>query len=168
MAVDFRLKYLPVDYDIYKCTVNSNIWAKQGDTGKGLKVTLWDSGQMYVPEATEIIRLNVLKPDGKRLWLNCDIYEGELYFALKNQMFTAVGTVECEFELISQGVSKKSETFEIEVEKSMSYGAVESMEIDVDTIKKGTLVTPPTDIAKGDIWADTTDSSAHPILRIKL
>lgn len=168
MAIDFRLKYFDVDYDIHKGTVGCNIWAKQGDTGKGIRVQLWEKGSPYTPTSSDIIRLNCLKPDGKRLWLNCDEFEGNLYFKFTNQMFTTIGDVECEFETTSQGVSKKSETFNIEVQKSMSYGAVETYEINIDTIKIGTLASPPENITKGEVWADTTTSSTHPIIRIKL
>lgn len=31
---------------------------------------------------------------------------------------------------------------------------------------KGTLSSPPAGLLKGDVWADTTDSAAHPILRV--
>ena len=50
----------------------------------------------------------------------------------------------------------------------MSYGAVETYEINIDTIKIGTLASPPENMVKGEVWADTTTSSTHPIIRIKL
>lgn len=168
MAIDLRLTYLDVDFDIHKGTVECNLWAKQGDTGKGLKVRLWEKGTPYEPTSSDIIRLNCLKPDGKRLWLDCEEFQGELYFKITNQMVTTVGCVECEFEITSQGVSKKSETFTIDVKKSMSYGSVETYEIDINTIKIGTLSLPPENLSKGEVWADTTTSSQHPLLRIKL
>lgn len=34
-------------------------------------------------------------------------------------------------------------------------------------IPKGTLSSLPTGLLKGDVWADTTDSAAHPVLRVK-
>jgi hypothetical protein len=36
------------------------------------------------------------------------------------------------------------------------------------TIPSGTLAIPPTGLLSGDMWADTTDSATHPIVRIKL
>lgn len=32
----------------------------------------------------------------------------------------------------------------------------------------GTLTNPPEGLLKGDMWADTTDSQIHPIVRIKI
>lgn len=166
--VDYRLNYFDVDYDLIKGSVKGELWAKQGDTGKGLCVTMWKRGKIYTPEPYERIRLNVLKPDGKRLWFGCEVEDSKLYFTLTNQTFTAEGDVLCEFEFISQGLSKKSDTFEIKVDKSMSYGAVESMEIDVDTIRIGTKISPPENLAKGEVWADVGDDTDNPVLRIKL
>lgn len=34
-------------------------------------------------------------------------------------------------------------------------------------IPTGTLSSPPAGLLKGDVWADTTDSAAHPVLRVK-
>lgn len=42
-----------------------------------------------------------------------------------------------------------------------------SIEVGGD-IPKGTLSSPPAGLLKGDVWADTTDSAAHPVLRVKV
>lgn len=47
-----------------------------------------------------------------------------------------------------------------------------SVEIDVleltGDIRTGTLANPPIGLLSGDMWADTTDSATHPIVRVKL
>nr|WP_208002129.1 hypothetical protein [Macrococcus goetzii] len=36
------------------------------------------------------------------------------------------------------------------------------------TLPKGTLASPPSGLVSGDMWADTTDSATHPILRVMM
>src|SRR5690606_7368650 len=36
------------------------------------------------------------------------------------------------------------------------------------TMPTGTLTNPPTGLRAGDVWADTTDSTAHPVLRVMM
>src|SRR5690606_26730880 len=35
-------------------------------------------------------------------------------------------------------------------------------------VPTGTLATPPAGVLSGDMWADTTDSSTHPVVRVML
>lgn len=35
-------------------------------------------------------------------------------------------------------------------------------------LQTGTLASPPSNVAKGDMWLDTTDSTTHPIMRVML
>ena len=52
---------------------------------------------------------------------------------------------------------------------SLSTGSVNSDALYVSgNIPSGTLSSPPTGLQTGDMWADTTDSVAHPLVRIKL
>ena len=125
MALDFKENFHRINYDIYTGVVESDYWGKQGDTGKGFEVTLWDDGQIFIP-TTELLRINCKKPDGKRVWIDGELVGDKYRITLTNQVFVATGTVLAEFELISQGKSRKSETFVIEARESMKFGAVES------------------------------------------
>lgn len=126
MALDFKENFYRVNYDIYTGLVESDYWGKQGDTGKGFEVTLWDDGQVLIP-TNEILRLNCKKPDGKMVWIEGILVDGKYRITLTNQVFITTGKVQAEFELISQGKTRSSETFIVEARESMKYGAVESM-----------------------------------------
>lgn len=169
MAIDFKSLYFLVDYDIRKGDISEeNMWIAQGDTSRGISVSLYDRDKMIEPHPSTVLRLSMLKPDGKRVWLNSELIEGAYWFHFTSQVSSTVGTAFCEIELIYGGKTKRSRTFDIIIKASPSYGAVESYEIDIDTIKKGTLVDIPENLTKGEVWADVTENPAHPTLRIKL
>lgn len=121
MALDLRDSFQKVNYDIYTGEVYSDFWGKQGDTGRGFDVTIWDEGQLIVP-STEILRLNLRKPDGKIVWVESYIVGNAFRIELTNQVFAEVGEVKSEFEIVSQGKVRKSETFIIESRESMING----------------------------------------------
>lgn len=121
MALDLRDSFQKVNYDIYTGEVYSDFWGKQGDTGRGFDVTIWDEGQLIVP-STEILRLNLRKPDGKIVWVESYIVGNAFRIELTNQVFVEVGEVKSEFEIVSQGKVRKSETFIIESRESMASG----------------------------------------------
>lgn len=121
MALDLRDSFQKVNYDIYTGEVYSDFWGKQGDTGRGFDVTIWDEGQLIVP-STEILRLNLRKPDGKIVWVESYIVGNAFRIELTNQVFAEVGEVKSEFEIVSHGKVRKSETFIIESRESMING----------------------------------------------
>lgn len=52
---------------------------------------------------------------------------------------------------------------------NVKFASIESPIISTTgTLPTGTLSSPPSNLTKGDIWADTTDSSTHPILRVMM
>ena len=57
---------------------------------------------------------------------------------------------------------------------NVSFNSVTTQTVNTDVlntsgeIPTGTLITPPTGLVSGDVWADTTDSSEFPMLRVKL
>lgn len=121
MALDLRESFQKVNYDIYTGEVFSDFWGKQGDTGRGFDVVIWDKGQLIIP-SEEVLKINLRKPDGKIVWIEAYIVGNVFRIELTNQVFAKIGSVKAEFELISQGKTRKSETFIIESRASMLSG----------------------------------------------
>lgn len=125
MAYDSRLSYTNIDYDINDRAVQGGFWVKQGDTGRGIKLTLWDDGKIYDKSNSSIVNLNCKKPDGKMVWVKGDFYENSFYFKISSQMSKAHGDMISEFEVITNSSIQKSETFIIEVKRAILNNASE-------------------------------------------
>lgn len=128
MALKLKNSYERIDYNIRTGQVEGEFWGKDGETGRGFNVYLWENGKLVYPRA-EILRLNCMKPDGKRVWIEGKIEDDKFVIPLTSQVFTEEGNVKAEFELISLGKIVKSETFIIESKKSMKFGSVESSDV---------------------------------------
>ena len=125
MAIDLTKEYVPITLDITSCEISDDFWAKQGDTGRGFIVTLVASNQYVIPSG-ELVQLHLLKPDNKQVWINGEVKEGKFYIHLTNQSLLATGKMRGEFLISSQGKTKRSETFIIDVQPSLADGAYES------------------------------------------
>lgn len=96
MALDFKENFHRINYDIYTGVVESDYWGKQGDTGRGFEITLWDDGQVFIP-TNELLRLNCRKPDGKVVWISGELVGDKFRLTLTNQVFMSTGDVLAEF-----------------------------------------------------------------------
>ena len=57
----------------------------------------------------------------------------------------------------------------LNTDDSVKFASVETDVLELTgTIQTGTLSSPPTGLLQGDMWADTTDSTTHPVVRVKL
>ena len=80
------------------------------------------------------------------------------------------------FGIVEESGSGGGEAYDqrLNTTDNVSFNTVSSNAVNADTMAiggempTGTLTSPPTGLLSGDVWADTTDSSTHPVLRVKL
>lgn len=52
---------------------------------------------------------------------------------------------------------------------NVTFASIKTDALEVSgELQTGTLASPPSNVAKGDMWLDTTDSTTHPIMRVML
>lgn len=123
--IDFKNTYYPVNYDVATGEVNHSFWGKQGDTGRGIEITLFENGLMINP-TNEVIFFNGKKPDGKHVWYNSETINNKIYIDFGSQLFATEGIVQAELDVVAGGKTRKSETFRIEVRKAEGNSPIDS------------------------------------------
>lgn len=64
--------------------------AKQGDTGRGIRVTATVDGQVC-QFSSEEINIFIRKPDGKLIYNGCEVQSGDVVAMLTNQALAVPG-----------------------------------------------------------------------------
>lgn len=126
MAIDLTNTYYAVNYDVATGEVNHSFWGKQGDTGNGIEITLFENGLRVIP-SNEVVFFNATKPDGKRVWYASETVDGKIYIAFSSQLYAVSGLVQAELDVVSGGKTRKSETFRIDVRKAESNNMLDSV-----------------------------------------
>ena len=126
--IDFNNTYyceVHFDFVTGEITTNDVLWGKQGDTGRGIVITLFENGLMKNP-TNEVVFFNATKPDGKRVWYNSETVDGKINIDFGSQLFATEGIVLAELDLVVGGKTRKSETFKIEVRKAEGNSPIDS------------------------------------------
>ncbi len=74
--------------------------AKQGDTGRGIRVTVTTDGQICQC-ASEEVNIFIRKPDGKLIYNGCDIQGGDVVVMFTSQALAVHGQLQVELEILS-------------------------------------------------------------------
>ncbi|MCD2493752.1 phage baseplate upper protein [Lacrimispora sp. NSJ-141] len=72
--------------------------AHQGDTGRGVLISLFYNGQIMEP-TTETVRIFIKKPDKTKVYNDCQIENGKIKAIFTNQALAAAGRAEVEIEM---------------------------------------------------------------------
>lgn len=91
--------YYQAQADLYTEHVVPVFNAQQGDTGRGVDITLTDCGAVVVPDASESLRLYCKRPDDHVSYLPATLSGSAVRVDLTNQLLSVPGLVECELQV---------------------------------------------------------------------
>ena len=91
--------YYQAQADLYTEHVVPVFNAQQGDTGRGVDITLTDCGAVVVPDASESLRLYCKRPDDHVSYLPATLSGSAVRVELTNQLLSVPGLVECELQV---------------------------------------------------------------------
>lgn len=102
---------------------------KQGDTGRGIILTLTSNGQVMVPAAGEVCRLYAKKPDDTVSYIMGTVSASQILFDLTAEMQAVPGVVEVEVQVGSAGELVSTPVFNMVVyPTNIDDAAVESQD----------------------------------------
>ena len=118
--------YFSVSVDIYRPAPQPIVNAQQGDSGRGLSITLWADGNLLNP-TTEVITLYAQKPDGTVSYLPCTVSDGNILCVFTNQMLAIPGDVRIQLQITLTDTAITSTVCIVNVlESIIDQGAIES------------------------------------------
>lgn len=88
----------PVTVDLVQPSIVRRLYAKQGDDGRGLLVTLTENGAVYDPTGSAA-RMFIQKADGTQVYADCTITAGKILAMLPESALTAAGAADIELEM---------------------------------------------------------------------
>ena len=88
-----------ISLELQDTQANVNLDVKRGDTKRILHISLTDGGKPYQisDECTAVF--TALKPDGKKVFNDCQISGNEILYTLTPQTVVAEGVCQCEIKL---------------------------------------------------------------------
>lgn len=149
------------NYRIILGKKENGVWSTFLDTGTNFTVTENPIGATDVVYEKNGIKLtaridyNVI-PENDRI-LDHSAVTNEPYFIIRPEKVGSVAT---------GGGTAYNQS--LNTTDSVQFASIKTDALDVSgTMPSGTISSPPT-VAKGDMWLDTTDSAAHPVVRVML
>lgn len=91
----------PINIDLINVSPLPIINLKQGDTGRGILVTITANGNVC-EFTTETVNIYIKKPDGTLIYNACTIQDGKIKAMFTNQALAAPGKIPVELEVISE------------------------------------------------------------------
>lgn len=88
----------PVTVDLVQPSIVRRLYAKQGDDGRGLLVTLTENGIIYDPTGSAA-RIFIQKADRTQVYADCTITAGKILAMLPESALTAAGAADIELEM---------------------------------------------------------------------
>lgn len=140
----------------------NGVWSTLLDTGNNFTVTENTLGATTISYEKNGIKLIArvdynLIPKNDRL-LDHSTVTDEPYFIIRQEKIGTVAT----------GGGGTAYDQSLNTTDSVKFASIKTDALDVSgTMQSGTLAQPPK-VSKGDMWLDTTDSAAHPIVRVML
>ena len=169
-------EYFPVTIDIYNPKSLPVMKAQQGDSGRGIEITLTENGAVLIP-TTEVINLYAKKPDKTISYLPCTVAGEKILCTFTNQMLSLAGNVKLELQIVFSGdgeaqATLKTPVCEINVcpsivdnsaiESSNEFPALEDALAELAYYREHGLVGPPGEAATitvGDVEASVPGST---------
>ena len=169
-------EYFPVTIDIYNPKGIPVMNAQQGDSGRGIEITLTANGAVLIP-TTEVINLYAKKPDKTISYLPCTVAGEKILCTFTNQMLSLAGKVKLELQIVFSGdgeaqATLKTPVCEINVcpsivdnsaiESSNEFPALEDALAELAYYREHGLVGPPGEAATitvGDVEASVPGST---------
>ncbi|QNM06564.1 BppU family phage baseplate upper protein [Qiania dongpingensis] len=100
--------------------------AHQGDTGRGVLISLFYNGQIVEP-TTETVRIFIKKPDKTQIYNDCRIENGKVKAIFTNQALAAAGRAEVEIEITGEENRVSTPIFALEIlPTNIDASAIES------------------------------------------
>lgn len=106
--------YKKISVDLYNPYPLAILKAKQGDTARGAMITLTAGGAVLVP-TTERVRTYAKKPDGTKLYNDCEIENGKVRLKFTNQLLAVPGQLPVEIEMTNGDAILSTPIFMIQV-----------------------------------------------------
>ncbi len=163
--------YFSVSVDIYRPAPQPIVNAQQGDSGRGLSITLWADGNLLNP-TTEVITLYAQKPDGTVSYLPCTVSDGNILCAFTNQMLAIPGDVRIQLQVALTDTMITSTVCIVNVlesiidkgaiESTNEFTALERLLTEIEELKKNGLKGEPGEAATikvGKVEASPSGSS---------
>lgn len=91
----------PINIDLINVSPLPIINLKQGDTGRGILVTVTANGNVC-EFTTETVNIYIKKPDGTMIYNACTIQDGKIKAMFTNQALAVPGKIPVELEVISE------------------------------------------------------------------
>lgn len=118
--------YKSISVDLYDPYPLKSLNVKQNDIGRGAYVTL-TAGGSYLDPAGSAVRVFACKPDGTKVYSNCEISEKKVQIDFTNQMLALPGVLQVEIELTEGKDRLSTPIFRINVlPTNMDESAIES------------------------------------------
>lgn len=139
------------------------VWSTVIDTGTNYSITESDKGATQINYQKEMIKLTArinysLLPQGGRI-LDHSTMNDDPYFIIRPKNVNLTDNNISDVEVYDQSLNTTD---------NVRFASIKADSIEVGgELKSGTLEAPPEGLVKGDMWLDITDSSEHPILRVK-
>ena len=155
----------PWNYRIMLSKKENGVWSRLADSGNNFIVTENPNGFTSISftnnDVTFKARVNYnMIPQGGRL-LQSNTETAEPYYVIPP---SEVYLKEEDVTPVAEAYDQQLNTFD-----NVGFASVKTDALEVSgDIPTGTLASPPSGLLSGDVWADTTDSATHPIVRVML
>lgn len=155
----------PWNYRIMLSKKENGVWSRLADSGSGFIVSENPNGFTSISFTSNGItfkaRVNYnMIPQGGRLLQSGAETSDPYYVVPPSKVFLKEEDIKPDVETYDQQLN----TFD-----NVGFASVKTDALEVSgDIPTGTLASPPIGVLSGDMWADTTDSVTHPIVRIML
>lgn len=87
----------PINVPLSSLSAVPIVYLKQGDTGRSIQATLIQHGIEW-PLDNNTIRIYVKKPDGTKVYKDCQVSDGSITVEFDNQMTAVAGDAQIEFQ----------------------------------------------------------------------
>lgn len=135
--------------DVHEINSQISLSFKQGDTGRGLYITLTENGDIFnIPQHCVAV-FTALKPDGTIIFNDCEINGNEIVYTHTAQTAAVTGKVDCELRLYGAGNTLiTSPHFTIFVHPTVYFDQIESKD-EINTLTN-LIYEASTKLANGD------------------
>lgn len=116
---DLTQAYKQIDWNLSEKKLNTELWGKESDNARGLKIRLINNGS-GVTLSSEVMRVNFKKSDGTQVFSNCTISNNFFVLKMSEQVFAVPGIVECELVLQQHTDFVTSPTFRLIVDENLN------------------------------------------------